>query len=72
VSAPARVLVFPVESPVERAAHSLACAIEDADAALWQANTLAEIQLARTLIEDAIRRLTISASVAQTRTEYPQ
>ncbi len=72
MSQPAKVLTFPVESPTERAAHSLAVAIEDADAALWQANTLAEIEFAKHLIEGAIRRLTISATVAQTRLEYPQ
>jgi hypothetical protein len=69
---PAKVIAFPVESPTERAAHSLAVAIDDADAALWQANTLAEIEFARHLIEGAIQRLTIAATVAQTRMEFPQ
>lgn len=72
MSQPSRVLTFPVESPTERAAHSLTVAIEDADAALWQAKTLAEIEFAAHLIEGAIRRLTISAAVAETRKQYPQ
>ncbi len=69
---PAKVIAFPVESPHERAAHSLAVAIEDADAALWQAKTLAEIEFAKHLIEGAIARLTISAAVADTRKQGPQ
>lgn len=69
---PARVLVFPVESPVERAAHSTVCAIEDLDAAIWQEETVDGLRLVHQMIEDTITRLMVSASVAKTRIEYPQ
>ena len=69
---PARVLVFPVESPIERAAHSTVCAIEDLDAAIWQAEGVDRHLMVHQMIEDAIKRLIISSSVAKTRMEYPQ
>lgn len=72
MSEPGRVINFPVESPLERAMHSTTCAIEDLDAAIWQAETVIALHEVRAVIEQMIARLIVSSSVALTRTEYPQ
>lgn len=54
------------ESPVERAAYSAACAIEDLDAAIWQATTRGELQVTRVLARELIKKLERAASVAET------
>jgi len=47
VHRPRPVLIFPQESPVERAAHSAACALDDLEAAIVMAKSRRELVLLR-------------------------
>lgn len=58
------------ESPVERAAYSAAVAIEDVDAAIWQATTRGELQVTAMLARELIKKLEQSACVADTLHEH--
>lgn len=55
-----------VESPFERMAQSASSAVEDLDAAIWQATTRRELQCVRALAESLIQRLEATASTALT------
>lgn len=59
-----------VVTPMQRAEHSTETAVEDLDAAIWQAETVAELQAVRVLVEDMIKRLIVSSSVALTLQEH--
>lgn len=70
MSAPAKVIVFSVESPAERAAHSAAVALGDLGDAIWTAKTRAELIVLRDMAEALIAQLIAAARVARTLDEH--
>ncbi len=66
VRTPTRVLVFPQESPVERAAHSAVCALDDLESAVQCARTGAELDLLTTLAQEYGQKIWQIERVART------
>ncbi len=54
---PVKVLVFPQESPIERAAHSAVVALEDLEAAVHCAKSLPDLDLVTALAAELGERI---------------
>jgi len=70
VHRPRPVLVFQQESPVERAAHSAVCALDDLEAAVQCARTGAELDLLTTLAQELGQKIWQIERVARTYREH--
>jgi hypothetical protein len=65
-----KVVVFPKESPVERAAHSAVCALEDLESAVQCAQTVGELDLLTQLASELQEKLWQCERAARTYREH--
>jgi hypothetical protein len=67
---PRKVLVFPVESRVERAAHSAVAALDDLESAVQCAETIGELDVLTTLAAELQEKLWQCERAARTYREH--
>ena len=65
-----KVVVFPKESPVERAAHSAVCALDDLESAVQCAATVGELDFLTTLASELQAKLWQCERAARTYREH--
>ena len=69
-SHPVRVLAFPVETPIERAAHSVVVAMDDLESAIFTATNRRELVVLREMAAELVKRAEQCERAARTFDEH--